>query len=178
MNPRLTQLLPAIALVAGFLAASLWPGHVTTVILVRHAEKSATPADDPLLTSVGSMRAMTLSRMLKDAGIDIIISSQYQRTRATVAPLADVLDLEPVIFQAQEQEKLIAAIRDMYRGRTIIISGHSNTVPGILADLGVSAPPEITEDQYDNLFIVHLYDSPMRSSARMTVLQIEAGGSQ
>ena len=171
MNSRLKRSLPVIALLAGFLAASLWPGEVTTVILVRHAEKSATPPDDPLLSSLGSMRAIALAGMLQEAGIDVIIASQFQRTRATVAPLATALDLEPVIIPANEQGRLIAAIRSAYRGKTVLISGHSNTVPSIMADLGIASPPEISEQQYDNMFIVTLHHGIMRSTARMTALQ-------
>ncbi|MCH8328182.1 MAG: histidine phosphatase family protein [Candidatus Marinimicrobia bacterium] len=171
MNSRLTRLLPLFGLLAGFLAASLWPDTVTTVILVRHAEKSATPPDDPLLSSAGSMRAIALAGMLKEAGIDVIISSEYQRTRATVAPLAKTLGLEPLIFPAREQGELIAAIGSAYRGQTVLISGHSNTVPSIMADLGVHSLSEISEQEYDNLFMVTVRHRFMSSTTHMTTLK-------
>ena len=42
-------------------------GKVTTVFLVRHAEKAAEPAQDPPLTEAGKARAEALARLLSGA---------------------------------------------------------------------------------------------------------------
>ena len=41
----------------------------TTVIFVRHAEKTAEPADDPLLSLAGQQRATELARQLADQAV-------------------------------------------------------------------------------------------------------------
>ncbi len=38
----------------------------------------------------------------------------------------------------------------------VLVAGHSNTVPDIIEALGISTPPVITANQYDNLFVVHI----------------------
>src|SRR5687768_13117446 len=73
------------------------PPLVTTVILVRHAEKIDDKAlTDPELTEAGRTRAHELARMLAPAGIKAIYATPFHRTRQTAAPLAKALGLEAV----------------------------------------------------------------------------------
>src|SRR5688572_14937113 len=65
----------------------------TTVLLVRHAEKAAQPADDPPLTAEGEARAQALVQVARDAGVTAIVTTQFQRTRLTGAPLAQALGI-------------------------------------------------------------------------------------
>ena len=97
MSQYRTALIVAAGLI--FLSAMHWPSEVTTVILVRHAEKSPKPSGDPDLTAIGKERSETLLHVLSDAEVDIIISSQYRRTGETIAPLAAHLNLKPIIIR-------------------------------------------------------------------------------
>src|SRR5215467_14078068 len=72
----------------------------TTVIIVRHAEKAAEPADDPPLTAAGEKRAQDLWLAVKDAGVSAVITTQYARTRATAAPTATAGHITPEIVRA------------------------------------------------------------------------------
>ncbi|MFG0329723.1 MAG: nuclear transport factor 2 family protein [Phycisphaerales bacterium] len=128
-----------------------------TVILVRHAEKatdSTNPADPPL-TDEGRDRAAALARLLANAEIDAIISSEYRRTRDTVAPLARAMNLEAEIISARDLE---ATIDRATTGEetTVLVCGHSNTVPAMLGALGVERSISIADDEYDRLFVVFL----------------------
>src|SRR5215212_4100843 len=63
---------------------------VTTVILVRHAEKKIEPANpDPDLAPEGVARAQEIARIFGNAGINAIYATHYKRTQQTVKPLAD-----------------------------------------------------------------------------------------
>src|SRR2546430_16945841 len=63
---------------------------VTTIILVRHAEKIIDPNNpDVDLSAAGQARAQEVARMFGDAGINAIYATQYKRTQQTVKPLAD-----------------------------------------------------------------------------------------
>src|SRR6267378_496425 len=65
---------------------------ITTVILVRHAEKVIDPNNsDPDLSPAGQVRAQELARMFGDSGINAIYATQYKRTQESVRPLADRL---------------------------------------------------------------------------------------
>src|SRR5213078_4827272 len=55
----------------------------TTVILVRHAEKAAAPADDPPLTAAGEARAKDLLDAVRDARVTAIVTTQLVRAKST-----------------------------------------------------------------------------------------------
>lgn len=131
------------------------------VILVRHAERAdgGGPAAtammaqaDPELSAVGKARALTLAAMLKDAGVTKIFTTQYKRTIDTAAPLAGVLRLTPETIESRDQASLVAKIRAHTTG-TVLVVGHSNSVPAIIKALG---GPDVTigESEYDNLFFL------------------------
>jgi len=72
-----------------FLVVSgVYAQQITTVILVRHAEKSSDGSKDPELTDAGNARAIALAKLLKEVKVDAIYSTGFKRTQNTVAPLA------------------------------------------------------------------------------------------
>jgi broad specificity phosphatase PhoE len=152
---RILRALFVLALAASPLAAQS-PAS-TTVIVVRHAEKAAAPAADPPLTAAGVARAEALVGVVRDAGVSVIISTQFARTRATAAPAAALLRLAPEIVDARapNHEQLVAeGVLARHRGETVLVVGHSNTVPGIVAALGAPRPAPICDAEYDNVYVV------------------------
>lgn len=132
------------------------PG-ATTVILVRHAEKDTTPGlDDPALTEVGTTRARRLGVMLKGAGVEAIYSSEFRRTKDTVAPLSASIGVPTQVIRARNMSKLVTTLKTGHAGETVVVSGHSNTLPAIMKALGVSPTPRITDADYDGLYVVTL----------------------
>jgi phosphohistidine phosphatase SixA len=130
----------------------------TRVILVRHAEKADTTAD-PALSAAGQQRASALADSLARSGIAAIVVSQMQRTRLTAQPLAGRLGLEPIVVPVGgppgEHEAAIASIiHNRFAGKTVLVVGHSNTVPAIIRALGVSDAVAIPDWEYDDLFTV------------------------
>ena len=135
----------------------------TTIIFVRHAERTLEPADDPGLNQAGVTRVAELTRQLVDAdvvagaGIDAIYSSPYRRTLETVLPLATKLGLEINRYDPNDNEAVLAEILKLHKGKIILVVGHSNTVPTLIADLGASKNvPAIGHSEYDNIYIVSI----------------------
>src|SRR5262245_33696387 len=140
--------------------------QTTTVILVRHAEKAAEPASDPGLTADGERRARDLAQLARDAGVTAAITTQFARTRATAQPLASALGITPEVVDARgatHVQDVAAAIRK-HIGQVVLVVGHSNTIPAIIAALGAAQPPPICDPEYDNVYIVTL---PSSGSARI-----------
>jgi broad specificity phosphatase PhoE len=133
-----------------------------TVILVRHGEKAAQPADNPPLTAEGQMRAEDLVKVVRDAGITAIYSTPYLRTTGTAKVVADALKLpitETPIFNrnvpAYGDSVAARAKRD---GGVILVVGHSNTMGAVIKALGGPAIDEIADPEHDNVFVVTVQD--------------------
>jgi phosphohistidine phosphatase SixA len=132
----------------------------TVVLLVRHAEKADPTAQDPPLSAVGEARARALAQALADAGVTAVITTQRRRTSDTARPLADALGLAiekvPRGGTGPEHAKATARAVERHRGGVVLVVGHSDTVPAIIAALGGPRMPDICDSAYGNLFVVLL----------------------
>ena len=155
-NPRVL-FFAIILLLAGVLASGYFflNQPVTTVILVRHAEKNVEPGNNnPSLSPAGQARAQELTHVLSSTGISAIYASQYLRTQQTAQPIANQLGLPVNQIDSGNTTELIRRIRCNHRGAVVFVVGHNNTVPAVIAGLGGGNLPIIPETEYDNLFVV------------------------
>jgi len=148
----LVVVLLAVSLPAGNPFAREEPAH-GTVLLVRHAHRQDATADPPL-SETGTARAAALASLLEGAGVTAIYTTQYRRTIDTAAPLAKATAVAPVVVPGKETAALVSRIRASAPGDLILVVGHSNTIPEILASLGCREVVAIADDQYDDLFVV------------------------
>lgn len=132
---------------------------VTTVILVRHAEKVLDDPNnkDPDLTREGNERAQEIAREFGESGINAIYVTQLKRTQQTVKPLSDRTGVPITVVEASKPEEIVSRIQTTNRGQTIFVAGHNNTVPAIVSSLSGDTYPTIPESEYDNLYIVTIY---------------------
>lgn len=126
------------------------------IYLVRHAEKLT--GDDPLLTTEGNKRAGDLMRALNDKKIVRIYVTEYRRTQHTGDSLSIQLGIDTVHYLSDtsciDLLNKIKANRDL--NRTILIIGHSNTLPTIIKKLGLLdySAEDIPSNEFDNLFLM------------------------
>jgi broad specificity phosphatase PhoE len=133
----------------------------TTVIFVRHAETLTEPADDRGLSPAGQRRVAELARQLVDAdvvaGVDAVYSTPFRRTEETARPIAEALDLPLNTYDAADTEAIMEHIVREHKGKIILVVGHSNTLPALMAGMGASKKvPPIAEDEFDNIYIVSI----------------------
>jgi broad specificity phosphatase PhoE len=140
----------ALALLIAFLAPALPALAQKTVIVVRHGEKFSDT--DERLTEAGQARAQLLAKMLKDSGITAIFSTDTDRTRGTVQPVATAFKQQVRIYD--NPAALIATLRRDHANDVVLVAGHSNSVPVILKMLGCADDITIEAQEYDNLFVV------------------------
>ena len=131
------------------------PLRPTTVILVRHAEKSVPLGDYPL-SGAGRARARELARVLGSANIAAIYTTDYLRTRQTAEPLAARLGVPVTTIKTTKTyvTDVLDRIGTEHTGHTVLVVSHSLTIPALIEALGVTAVPTIEEEQYDRLFVV------------------------
>ncbi len=130
-----------------------------TVIVVRHAEKAALPANDPVLSPAGVERAFSLDSVLADAGVTAVITTPTTRTRATAAPVATrhaVTPLELPVRGGIAAHAREVADSARARGGVVLVVGHSNTVGHIVEALGGPRIGDLPDTEYRSLWTVTL----------------------
>jgi broad specificity phosphatase PhoE len=153
-----SALFAILGVVVVFAYFSTFSRPVTTVILVRHAEKKIEPTNpDPDLAPEGVERAQEIARVFADAHINAIYATQYKRTQQTVKPLSDRIGVPVTLLDSHQTNELLRRIQTTYRGQTVFVAGHNNTVPAIVSELSGDTYPTIPESEYDNLYIVTIY---------------------
>ncbi|MEO5937287.1 MAG: phosphoglycerate mutase family protein [Terriglobales bacterium] len=125
----------------------------TTIYIVRHAEKASASGDTPL-SEAGTKRAACLATTLADAKLQSIYTTEYKRTKDTAAPTAAKTGVTATVINGAEMDKLIKTLQNE-PGRNVLVVGHSNTVPQIVARLG-GGTVSMKDDEYDHLYIVTL----------------------
>jgi phosphohistidine phosphatase SixA len=156
--------LTAIGVVAIFSVAllALWvwfTANSTMVVVIRHAEKESVSAPDPPLSAAGEARAALLAGMFGEpkraAGLDAIYISSTLRNRMTAAPLAARLGIVPIVAPTDDPKGLAQRVLRENSGKRVMIIGHVNTVPQIVAALsGRNDIPPIDENEFGILYIV------------------------
>lgn len=156
---------------------------VTTVFLVRHAEKLDAPGEkDPPLSDAGRARSEALARLLERAGVRAVYTSQYARARQTGEAVARRLGVEavPVALgvradnprQVSEQSvRELTGRIEAHAGGAVLVVGHSNSVPDVIRALGGDAVPTIDEKTFDDLFVVTVH-----APGRARVVHLKYGG--
>ncbi|HEU4565790.1 MAG TPA: histidine phosphatase family protein [Gemmatimonadaceae bacterium] len=160
MRHHLLRAALAAALSIGAAVPALRAQASTVVLLVRHAEKAA-PSGDPVLSAAGETRARALAAALADARVDAVITTQLRRTALTAAPLAEERRLVPIVVPVGRDTEaharaVAAAVRARPAGEAVLVVGHSNTVPAIIAALGGPRLPEMCDTEYSTLFTLVL----------------------
>ena len=129
----------------------------TVVVAVRHAEKGS--GDDPDLTEAGRARAKALADTLAHAHVQAILVSPTKRTQETAAPTAAHAGVEPkaVSLEGGADAHVAALVKAVKAeaGKTVLVVGHSNTIPPLLRALGMTAN-DMGDKEYGELFVATL----------------------
>jgi broad specificity phosphatase PhoE len=124
---------------------------VTTLLIVRHAERLGSQDQ---LSEAGLTRAEELLHVAAEVSLAAIYTSDTNRARQTAKPLASALGLTPVVLPAEPATTLVTHIFVNHRGRTVLVVGHSNTVPQIISAAGGPTLANLPEDEFDRLFVL------------------------
>jgi broad specificity phosphatase PhoE len=155
----------AAVLAFSFAVAAVWvwgTAGSTTIIVIRHAEKDLTvSASEPPLSPAGEARAQLLAQMFGDAKapghVDAIYVSPALRNRLTAAPLAARLGITEIVVPADDPRGLARRALHEHSGGRVLIVGHSDTVPQIVAELsGNRKIPELGDQEYGTMYIVNV----------------------
>jgi broad specificity phosphatase PhoE len=132
-------------------------GPVTTIIIVRHADRAGA-ADS--LSEAGMKRAQDLAEATKTANLKAIYVSDTRRARDTALPAAALANVMPQTYPAKECAALMQRILREHAGQAVLVVGHSNTVPMLIAAAGGPKIADLDEKEFDGLYIVSVSGVP------------------
>ena len=152
----------AVALLVAFASAAS-PAATTArpnIYVMRHLH---TPAgvSDPDLTPEGMKYAAAVDDWFRRDPPNAIFVSSTKRAQQTAAPLAARLKLTPHIYDPRDTPGLIAAVTA--ETGTVLIVGHSNTVPEIVEKLGGERPADLVHEDFGDIWHV---SGPKRTTTR------------
>ena len=127
------------------------------ILLVRHAEK-VDESQDPDLSAQGKERAQRLVKAVGKYKPGGFYSTDYKRTRDTLAPLALKREKKIEIYDPRKPQELIDTIMKS-KTKRFVVSGHSNTIPG-LANLIAKKDvfKNLNDSEYSVIWLVRLKD--------------------
>jgi phosphohistidine phosphatase SixA len=127
------------------------------IFVMRHLQKAEGP--DPALSAEGRLQAERLANWFGDDAPHAIYVSTTRRARETAAPLAQSLRLAPKEYDPGNTPALLEQLRR--EQGTVLVVGHSNTVPDIVEGLGGERPAPIAESQYGDIW--RLWGTPLQT---------------
>jgi phosphohistidine phosphatase SixA len=131
----------------------------TTIVIVRHAEKATDDPRDPSLNDAGKARAAALLTALDGAEVSAVYATQFKRTQATGEPVAKRFGINVTVSPITGAMSGVAAglmkdILDKNAGKTVLIVGHSNTVPELVKAFSGKTVAPLSEEDYDRLYLI------------------------
>ena len=138
-----------------FFSCNLTVDDCVEVYLIRHAEKDRSDPlnKNPHLNEKGIERSLLWNGYFENKEVNSIYSTNYNRTIETVLPVSIAKGIKPIIYSASNIN--YESFLKKEKGNTVIVVGHSNTIPGFVNKL-------IEDDYYkqindtvnSNLYIV------------------------
>jgi phosphohistidine phosphatase SixA len=150
----------ALLLLALAGCATLGARPSPNIYVVRHLQ---TPAGVPhaQLTVEGRAAAERLADWLKRDPPRTILVSDTDRARDTAAPTASRFKAAVLVYDPKDTQALVAQVLAS-RG-TVLVVGHSNTVPDIVAGLGGPRPTPLVHEDFGDIWHI---SGPRRTTVR------------
>jgi len=130
--------------------------EVTKIFLIRHTETLDDGTRDPVLSEKGIERANKWAEVLGQEKIDLVYATDLKRTQALARIIANSQGIEKIITYQRDID--IETFLKVIKGKTVMVSGHSNTTPFIVNKIIREEKYQQIEDaDYGNLFIVNYF---------------------
>jgi phosphohistidine phosphatase SixA len=142
----------ALAMLAG--CASMQGGAAAepAYYVMRHLQKG-TEGTDPALSAEGAANAQRLVAWCAHRPKpSAIYASATRRAQETAAPLAAQLGLAIKEYDPRDTPRLVARVKA--EPGWVLVVGHSNTVPEIVAALGGARPAALADTDYGAVWVV------------------------
>ncbi len=128
---------------------------VSVFYFIRHAEKDRSNPDnlDPELKQEGLGRSIFWAKVFEPTQLDMIYSTDFERTKMTAAPTAIQKKINVNYYDPKNIDVQKFLTENI--GKTVLVVGHSNTTPDFVNKiLGEEKYPQMEDDDNSSLFTV------------------------
>ncbi|WP_338501619.1 histidine phosphatase family protein [Sphingomonas kaistensis] len=136
------------------------PPPVPNIYVVRHLNTPAGVANAQL-TAEGRANAVKLADFFRRDPPRTILVSDTDRARDTAAPTAARYGAAVLTYDASDTPSLVA--QALASTGTVLVVGHSNTVPDIVAGLGGTKPAPLVHEDFGDVWHI---SGPQRTTVR------------
>ena len=144
-----------------WIQVTLGQNTITQYYFIRHAEK-ADSSKNPDLSEKGLERAQEWKALFSDINFDAVYSTDFNRTIQTIQPIVAGNNQLLKIYNPKMIDKEL--FKKETQGKTILIVGHSNTVPNMVNQIiKENKYVDIAENQFGNLYIITLFENQTQS---------------
>jgi 2,3-bisphosphoglycerate-dependent phosphoglycerate mutase len=168
-----TALIIATLLINVMFSASAYAAP-EQIYLFRHGEKQT--GSNPALTAQGAARAEHLVTLLQPHAAIELFSSNYIRTLATAAPLAEHFNTAVEVYDARDLVALKAQLLTLQG--VVVVIGHSNTTPQLAALLAKSDVALMSEQQYSLYYLLSKQRDTENYAIKALTMQLTAEKNQ
>ena len=146
--------------VCGF-SLRAWPSTPpTTVIIIRHAERTSFFDTDAPLSSKGRHRAAGLAFLLEKFEPKTLVASNLVRTQQTLLPLSERIHKPLVIWDYRESQGLADHLKSHHKGEHIVVCWHHDHMVELARALGVPGTiPDWSMFTFNKIWIVTMDSS-------------------
>lgn len=131
---------------------SVAQSETTTIYLIRHAEK-AKSSQNPELSEEGLKRAVRWAKYFQKIKIDFFYTTLTRRTQMTCSTIATSKQKDMIFYDTSNFS--LKEIIEKHPGKTILLVGHSNTIPKMINRLlEEEIYLQINENEYGILFTI------------------------
>ena len=144
-----------------WIQVTLGQNTITQYYFIRHAEK-ADSSKNPDLSEKGLERAQQWKTLFSKINFDGVYSTDFNRTLQTIQPI--VADNNRLLKIYNPKMMDVEVFKKETHGKTILIVGHSNTIPNMVNQIiKENKYTDIEENQFGNLYIVTLFENQILS---------------
>ena len=133
----------------------------TNYYFIRHAEK-VDSSKNPDLSEKGLERAQQWKTLFSEINFDAVYSTDYNRTLQTINPI--VMENNKLLKLYNPKILDIEVFKKETFGKTILVVGHSNTIPAMVNQIiNEKKYSDIEENQFGNLYVITLVENQILS---------------
>jgi len=145
-----TLLLAALVAITG--CASVPPAPPQPNIYVMRHLNTPAGATNPDLTPEGQATAQAFAAWFAKDPPGTIYVSSTKRAQQTAAPTAVRYAVTPKVYDPADSDALVASV--LRETGTVLVVGHSNTVPDIVEKLGGQRPAPLVHEDFGDVWRV------------------------